>query len=351
MPSVVHVITTAKFAGAERYVSEAARETAARGWKTAVVGGDPMRMPQLLGAAVCWRPGATPARAVRSLAVLGRQDVCHAHMTLAEAAALAARAFHRAPVISTRHFGAPRGSTRPGRLAARWIGPRLAREIAVSDFVARRLERPPDAVIRNGVAPMPLLWRPENRVVLVLQRLEREKDTRTALRAWHLSGLVKEGWRLRIVGDGDERGSLERVAADEHIEGVCFAGLTNDVESELAGAGILLSPGAVDGFGLAVVEAMAAGVPVVASAAGGHLETVGELPKARVFPPGDLTAAAEALRSLRADDLRNELSISGRTLAGRLFTITAHVDALIREYELAMRANGAARARLTETAR
>src|SRR3954447_6572133 len=116
MPSVVHVITTAKFAGAERYVSDVARETAARGWETAVVGGDPMRMPQALGAGVRWRPGATPLRAVQSLAVLGRQDVCHAHMTLAEAAPLPARPFPRARVISPRHFGAPRGSTRTGRL-------------------------------------------------------------------------------------------------------------------------------------------------------------------------------------------------------------------------------------------
>src|SRR4051812_357409 len=151
MPSVVHVITTERFAGVERYVSEVARETAARGWETSVVGGDPMRMPQALGADVRWRPGAGPLSAVRSLAALGRHDVCHAHMTLAEAAALAARPFPRARVISPRHFAAPRGSTRAGGLAAKWIGPRLARQIAVSDFVARQLERPPDAVIRNGV--------------------------------------------------------------------------------------------------------------------------------------------------------------------------------------------------------
>jgi GT2 family glycosyltransferase len=347
-PSVVHVVTTDRFAGAERYVSEVARETAARGWETAVVGGDPMRMPQALGAEVRWRPGATPLRAVWSLAVLGRHDVCHAHMTLAEAAALAARPFHRAPVISTRHFGAPRGSTRAGRLAAKWIGPRLAREIAVSDFVARHLERPPDAVIHNGVAPQQLLWRPENRVVLVLQRLEPEKDTATALRAWQLSDLASAGWRLRVVGDGAERRPLEQLVADERIEGVDFAGRTSDVASEFARAGILLSPGPVEGFGLAVVEAMAAGVPVVGSAAGGHFETVGELPKARLFPPGDLLAAAEALRSLRADDLRAELSVSGRALAERLFTITRHVDALIGEYELAIQANCGAHARTTE---
>ena len=351
MPSVVHVITTAKYAGAERYVSEVARETASRGWAAAVVGGDPTRMPQALGSSVRWLPGAGPSSAVRSLARLGRHDICHAHMTLAEAAALAARPFHRAPVVSTRHFAAPRGSTRAGRLAARWIGPRLAREIAVSDFVARRLERPPDAVIHNGVKRAPLLWKPENRVVLVLQRLEAEKDTVTALRAWHLSGLAEEGWRLRIVGDGGERGSLEGLVANEGIGRVDFVGWQSDVWAEFARAGILLTAAPAEPFGLSVVEAMAVGVPVVASAAGGHLETVGALPQARLFPPGDLPAAAGSLRSLLADDLRADLSGSGRALAGRLFTITRHVDALIHEYEFVIHANATAHVTAREAPR
>jgi glycosyltransferase involved in cell wall biosynthesis len=344
VPSVVHVITTARFAGAERYVTEVARETAARGWDTTVVGGDPMRMPDALGVEVRWRPGATPLGAMWSLALIGRHDVCHAHMTLAEAAALAARPIHRAPVVSTRHFGARRGSSRAGRVAARWIAPRLAREIAVSDFVARQLERPPDAVIHNGVAPPPLLWRPENRVVLVLQRLEPEKDTATALAAWHVSALADDGWRLRIVGDGAERAALEHLVAGERIEGVHFAGRTSDVESELARAAVLLSPGPAEGFGLAVVEAMAAGVPVVASAAGGHLETAGALPGARLFPPGDVGAAAAALRSLFSPTARADLSEAGRALVARSFTIAAHVDALLREYALAMRSSHPQRA-------
>ena len=188
-------------------------------------------------------------------------------------------------------------------------------------------------MIRNGVAPAPLLWRPDNRVVLVLQRLEPEKDTATALRAWQRSDLASAGWQLRVVGDGRERRALEALVRSEGISHVDFAGWKSDVAAEFARAGILLTAAPVEPFGLSVVEAMAVGVPVVASAAGGHLETVGELAEARLFQPGDVAAAGAALRSLLLDDARAELSAAGRALTAKSFTIGAHVDALLEQYD------------------
>ena len=247
-----------------------------------MIGGNPQRMRSALGDAVDWLPGATAVEALRSLRRLGRRDVCHAHMTIAEAVSVAARPFHRAPVVSTRHFAAPRGASRAGRLLSPLISRGLTREIAVSDFVAQHLERPPDAVIRNGVPPSECLWRSTSRVVLVLQRLSPEKDTMTALRAWEASRLAEEGWSLRIVGAGAERAALEEYTASAHVPGVSIIGPVENVADEFSAAAILLAPAPAEPFGLAVVEAMAAGVPVVASAAGGHLETVGLLPERRV---------------------------------------------------------------------
>ena len=333
MPSVVHVITTGNFAGAERYVSDVARETAARGWEVAVIGGDARRMRQAVGADVQCHPGTTPLSAMLSLAKLGRQTICHAHMTVAEALAVTARPFHRAPIISTRHFSAHRGSTRAGKIIAPWIGRKLEREIAVSDFVARGLERPPAAVVRNGVPPSPLLWQPENRTVLMLQRLEREKDTSTALRAWHLSRLAEDGWSLRVVGEGSERHGLEAWTATQSIAGVEFAGWTDDAATELAHAGIFLTAAPAEPFGLAVVEAMAAGVPVVASAAGGHLETVGLTPGAAMFAAGDATAAADRLRYFLSGDARASASQAGRKVVEDFLTIERHIEELLQQYE------------------
>lgn len=332
MPRVVHIVTTANFAGVERYVCDAARETARRGWDVAVVGGHPERMPVALGDSVRWLHGAQPVSAIASTIRLGRPDLCHAHMTIAETVAVAAR---RTPIVSTRHFAAARGATRAGRIVAPWVASRITREIAMSEFVARQLERPPDAVLVGGVPSSPCLWRSTNRVVLVLQRLEREKETLTALHAWKRSGLVDDGWSLRVVGDGSERSFLETWTEREGLVGVTFVGWTADVQAELERAGILLATAPAEPFGLGVVEAMAAGVPVAASAAGGHLETVGLLPDASLFPPGDGAAASEALRSLLSEESRARASSEGQRLVAERFTIESHVDRLLAEYEAA----------------
>ena len=160
-------------------------------------------MPGLLADGVRWLPGGTPLEALRSLRRVGRQDVCHAHMTSAEGVATVGIPLHRAPIVSTRHFAARRGSSRAGRATAPLIAAGLSREIAVSEFVARRLERKPDAVLRNGVPGAPDLWSPSSRVVLLLQRLDAEKDTLTGLRAWEASRMWEEGWSLRVAGDGE----------------------------------------------------------------------------------------------------------------------------------------------------
>jgi glycosyltransferase involved in cell wall biosynthesis len=333
MPSVVHVVTTDAFAGVERYVCNTATELSRRGWDVAVVGGHPRHMREALAAHAAWLPGATPIEALRSLTKLGRQDVCHAHMTIGEAVAIASEPLHRAAKVSTRHFAARRGSTLVGRALAPVISVRLDRQIAVSDFVAERIERRPDAVVRSGIAPLSYVWQRSSRVVLVLQRLEREKDTLTALRAWRRSRMLEEGWSLRIVGDGAERMKLESWVAANRLPGVVFAGWSSDVRSELAGAGMLFAPARADSLGFSVLEAMSAGVPVVASAAGGHLETVARLPDAPLFPPGDAERAAVALRSLVSDARRRALSSAGRELVLAEFTITPHVDRLLTEYE------------------
>src|SRR5665213_2573262 len=101
MPRVVHIVTTGHFAGVERYVCDVAAETASRGWDVAVVGGHSTRMPAVLGNRVRWEPGTTPLDALRSVRRLGRSDICHAHMTAAEAVAVATRRLHRARVVST----------------------------------------------------------------------------------------------------------------------------------------------------------------------------------------------------------------------------------------------------------
>lgn len=336
MLRVVHVVVTDNFAGVERYVCDVANELAHRGHAVTVVGGHGPRVRLELERSVRCLPGRNVAEALVSLARLGRQDVCHVHMTLAEAVGIAGRLFHRAPVVSSRHFAHARGASALGSVVAGRISRGLAREIAVSRFVAERTERPPDAVVPNGVPESPKLWSLASRTVLVAQRLEPEKDTLTALRAWRASGLASEGWSLRIAGDGSERGALEEWSAARGLERVAFAGWATDMSAELRGAALLLAPAPADSFGLGVVEAMAAGVPVVAAAGGGHLETAGLL-RGALFEPGDGAAAASVLRSFVSDRAREAASDEARRLAAARFTMAGHLDRLLAQYAEARR--------------
>jgi glycosyltransferase involved in cell wall biosynthesis len=256
-------------------------------------------------------------------------------MTKAEALAVLTRRRHQARIVSTRHCAARRGASHVGRIVSPWIAARLAREVAISEFVAGQLERSPDAVIVSGVPRSQCLWRAANRVVLVLQRLEPEKDTITALKAWQASRLVDDGWSLRVVGEGSEHGQLERWVATGDVRGVTFTGWTDDVSTEFEGAGMLLATASAEPLGLAVLEAMAAGVPVLACASGGHRETIGRLADAPVFAPGDFVAAGHALRGLLPDATRSRLSEDGRHLVSESFSIEDHVDSVLAEYAAA----------------
>jgi glycosyltransferase involved in cell wall biosynthesis len=111
-----------------------------------------------------------------------------------------------------------------------------------------------------------------------------------------------------------------------------FADWTSDVSKEFAGAGMLLASAPAEPFGLTVVEAMAAGVPVVAAASGGHLETVGLLGGPGLFPPSDPEALAAALRTFASDLLREDASRAGRVLAMTAFSIEKSVRQLLDVY-------------------
>lgn len=344
---ILHLVVTANFAGTERYVSEVARACTNLGDEVTVVGGDPGRMSRELGHGVRWLPGSTPREAAWSVLRGGRFDLCHVHLTHAEAVGVALRHRHRARLVSTRHIAARRGSTRAGRFLAPWLASRLDVEIAGSRFVAERVERPPTAILPFGVEPSPPLWHRGSRVVLLLQRLEPEKDPLTAVRGWARSGMAELGWSLRVVGDGSQRTMLEAEVQREAIPAVTFAGWSAQVRAELTGAGLLVAPSPVEAFGLSVVEAMAAGVPVLAAAGGGHLETVGDCPGGMSFSPGDPSSLGHQLSAFAelADDERAELSVAARTTQQARFTLHLHVTGLRRLYTALVGAGEPAEAR------
>ena len=328
---ICHVVVTGNFAGTERYVSEVARTQAALGHQVHVVGGDPLQMQGWLGTAQ-WHAGAGVRPALAGLAALGRLDVVHAHLTAAELVATLGKPRHRAKVLSTRHIAAPRGSSVLGRAARPLVRWGVDTEIAISRHVDAACGPGRRTVLHNGVEASAAPYAGDAKTVLLLQRLEPEKDTATALRAWARSGLAELGWHLLVAGDGSQRQMLTALVAELGATSVEFLGHVQDVAALLARTALLLAPATSEPLGLTVLEAMARGIPVVASAAGGHLETLGEH-YPYVFAPGDPAGAAAVLALAAGESARREqLSDQLRARQQASFALPGHVEALLGLY-------------------
>lgn len=327
---IVHAVRSDAYAGVERYVVQVACALQERGHEVRVIGGDPHIVPGHLPRAVRWSPATTTGDVLRRLWSLGGVDVVHAHMTAAEVATVLSKPRHRARVVATRHLAAPRGATRSHRLAGRLLSLAVDLEIAPSGFAAAFVNGP-TLVIHNGVESQPQAPLTARRVVM-LGRLEPEKRPDVGLRAWARSGLEGLGWRLTVAGAGSQLPRCLRLVEDLGVRGsVEFAGYVADPGALLASASMLLAPSPVESFGLAVVEAMARGVPAVAAAGGGHLETLG--PQWPSFPPGDVDAAAALLRTWASDAaLLGSFGATARRRQRDLFTVERHIAALETSY-------------------
>ncbi len=335
---IVHVCCTHAFAGVERHVSELAAAQTGSGHRVTIIGGHPARVQEVAGPAVRVLPGHTIPVAMRSIRRLtAKPDILNVHLTAAEVAVALSRRTRGVAVVSTRHIALPRGARRLGRPAVWWGARRVDAQIAVSRFVAERVDGE-SRVVLSGVQPDPgRVTAAERRpVVLVAQRFEREKETDVAVRAYARSGLAREGWRLLLAGDGALRGELEELVRTLGLVGdVDFLGYRDDVWDLMRSSGLFLAPDTDEAFGLSVVEAMARGLPVVAAGSGAHLETVGSVPDAALFGPGDVDDAARVLRDLAlSPDAREQYGAALQAAQRERFTVdeqARRTDAVYRE--------------------
>jgi L-malate glycosyltransferase len=165
-------------------------------------------------------------------------------------------------------------------------------------------------------------FRPVKRVIDVLQ-------------VFHRVHRELPGTRLLMVGDGPDRGLAEQYCRDHGFCGaVTFIGNLPLVEEVLIGADLFLFASESESFGVAVLEAMAAGVAVVATAAGGIPEVVAHGETGLLRPVGDVEALAEAAAALLADDdRRHRMAEAGRRRAATVFAETEMVGRYRALYE------------------
>lgn len=328
---VVHVVRSDSFAGVERYVTDTANELARRGWGVTVIGGNRRLMRSALAPEVGFTPARSTAEVAAAIWDAGPTPLLHTHMTAAEATAMPLKGIRFDRWVTTRHFARPRGSSRLGRAASPLIRARVDVQIAISRYVASSIDGA-SVVVYNGVPSSTLPPVARERAVVMLQRLEPEKDTASGLRAWQLSGLADDGWRLRVFGRGSQRDNLLALATELGVAAsVTFEGFAPEPRRVLAAAGMLLATAPAEPFGLSVVEAMAEGTPVVAADGGAHRETVGDAGVS--YQPGSCEAAAAALRRVADDDtLRRDIGVELCRRHGALFSMERHVTELERIY-------------------
>jgi glycosyltransferase involved in cell wall biosynthesis len=241
-------------------------------------------------------------------------DVIHANWWIpAGLAVRRARTRDGPPYVLTLH-GTDAMLLRRSR-AARWLGRPVLRDAAAVTVVSRFLA---DVARRAGAGPRPVVMPMPAEVdryaagasdggggLVTIGRLTRQKRIHVAIEA--LAALRARGCdtRLTIVGDGPERARLELLVQQESLEAhVRFTGAVSPdaVPPLLTDADVFVFPARQEGFGLAVAEALMAGVPiVVASDGGGVLDIAQPGSGVEIVEPDDPRAMAGAVERVLGD--------------------------------------------------
>jgi N-acetyl-alpha-D-glucosaminyl L-malate synthase BshA len=175
---------------------------------------------------------------------------------------------------------------------------------------------------------------PGERLVMHISNFRPVKRVTDVVRIFH-EILRSVPSRLVFVGDGPDRPEAAHLAAELGIKDrVIFLGKQDSVAELLACADLFLLPSASESFGLSALEAMAAGVPVVASAAGGLLEVVENGVSGVLAPVGDVAGmAAAGVEILRNHALWERMSLDARRLATERFGVARVVPQYEAFYE------------------
>ncbi len=266
-------------------------------------------------------------------------DIVHAHTRIAQVLARLLERFHGIPAVTTCH-----GFFKPNlgrRLWPCWGRIAIAVSPAVAEHlqIAHRLPSNRIACIPNGIdttgfdkhfTPEELLSLrsklgipPNDRVIGTVARLSTVKGLPYLLEAVALLSKTFPTIHCLIVGDGNQRQYLELISHRLDIaKHVTFAGAVQDTAPYLALMEVFVMSSLMEGLGLAILEAFAAGKPVVATRVGGIVNVVRDRENGILVPPGsgrDIAIATDILLSDKT--LAQSLANGGRKTVENQFSL------------------------------
>jgi phosphatidylinositol alpha-mannosyltransferase len=277
--------------------------------------------------------GLDPRARWRVMDLFRRQrfDVLHMHEPLMPLAPWFVLRQSDVPVIATFHTHREQGHRWYPRY--RWILAPLMRRIrvrlAVSDAARRTVARHFPGrydIVPNGIdvgrfaraAERPPEMRDAGRYILFVGRLEPRKGVECLVRAMAIVARRVPSARLVIVGDGPDRRAIEATARDAGVS-VTFVGRVHDaaLPSYYRAADVVCAPAlGGESFGLVLLEAMAAGRPIVATRIEGYVELLAGSGAARLVDPGEPAPLADAIVTVLGDpDLGRALGTAGAAFA------------------------------------
>jgi phosphatidylinositol alpha-mannosyltransferase len=307
--------------------------------------GRPIRIPYNESVApVAPTPGARGR--VRAVLRSFRPEVVHAHEPLVPGVGMfAVRATDR-PVVGTFHAFAQRSfmfSAAGPMLRPLWrrLDARIAVSRAAAEFVRKRVGGDGIRVIPNGVEvelfandePARL---PAGRRILFVNRLDRRKGFPVMVEAFRLLAAHRPDAVLVVAGDGRDRGAVRALSPPVRSRVVMLGAVPHaQLPPFHAACEAFCAPSTGrESFGIVLVEAMAAGLPVVATDIPGYREVVRDGVEGILVPPGDPEAVAEALDRILGDAaLAEKLGSAGPERARRYSwdTVAAEVESVYRE--------------------
>jgi glycosyltransferase involved in cell wall biosynthesis len=362
--TVLHLIETSGMGGAERVLVDLVRNLDRRRWRSVVVvpwaGWLLDRLTEHGIEAVELREhGSFDVACLSRITTLARRvnaDIIHSHLFGSAVRAGIVARLRGVPAVGTIHGLVDfQASERYRSLKLGIVRHGLQSLVFVSEplrqacLESMRLDENLTCVIHNGVdtkrfAPTTdsslrsaFGISPDDFVVGCVGRLQPVKSIETFLEAAAILKASAPGYRFLVVGDGDAAYTRELHERRDRLglaNDVVFAGYRATVNEFLATFDVYALTSRSEGFSLSTIEAMAAGLPVVATRCGGPEQILEDGITGLLVENGSATAVAAAIRRLRSDP--NERTLIGRAARDvvlRRYTVEAQVNAYEQLYE------------------